>query len=340
MKQDRINKILSGKASKEEREAFFYEIKYDKSLADMYAEEKADYVFSHLPYTQDQFAEDSKGRPERVLRKVLRIVTGIAAVLMIPLLGYFVYDQYTEAQMYNISIPTEEAPSIAEIVYTNIQNEPMIKYEARTGVIAEVILPDSSLVWLNSGSTIEFPAKFDSVQRVVNFYGEGYFDIKGNPDWPMKINTSNSISVIVKGTEFNLNNYQNSAQFKLALVKGNVAIYRGNTNSVINVNKNDEIIINKGQTGKTSACRIVDSDIPSITAWKRGILKFNNTLMTDVVATLNNWYGYNIIIYNSKIKDYRFTGEFHSESLMDILETIKISSNIKYSIMNKDVVIY
>lgn len=341
MRQDRINKILSGEASKEERNSFFYEMGYDESLSDEYAKEKARYVFDNLPYTQNRLlgGRPDDGKPRR-LRRVFRAVTGVAAVLMLPLLAYFIYDQYVERQKYNINTPMEEAPTIAEIVFAEVQRRPMIKYEARTGVIAEVMLPDSSQVWLNSGSTIEFPAEFDSVQRVVNFYGEGYFAVKSNPDWPMKINTYDSISVIVKGTEFNINNYSNSSQFKLALVNGNVAIYRGKTNSVINVNKNDEIIIRKGQTDKNSACRVVDSDIPSITAWRKGILKFNNTLMTDVVTTLNNWYGYNIMIYNSRIKDYRFTGEFHSESLMDILETIRISSNINYSIMNKDVVLY
>lgn len=337
--KNKIFEILLKESSPRERKAFFEDLKYDKGLADEYAKQKAQYVFDNLPYSQEALTGNFP-KKKSTLSRIAVIVTRIAAILTIPLAIYIVYDKYTEKRT-TIDVPTNDIPSMAEIVNSKTQDTPMIRQTAHTGVIAEVVLPDSSVVYLNSGSTIEFPAKFDSVQREIIFYGEGYFDIRSNKGWPMKIKTSDNISVLVRGTEFNLNNYENSPQFKLVLVKGNLSIYREDTNSIINVNEKDEIVINKGKKGQSSAYRNINSDISYNIAWKSGILKFKNTPMTEVATRLSNWYGYNIIIiYNQKIKDYHFTGEFHSETLIEILETIKISSNIRFSIMNKDVILY
>lgn len=334
-----ILKILSGMASQKERNKFFEELKQNEELAKEYAHAKCNYVFDNLPYSQNRLFRHGKIQNKKTINKISLILIKFAAIISIPLFIYFLYDIYNNKK-YNIEIPTRDIPDIADIIFQKPKITPMIKYHTNAGIIGEVLLPDSSVVFLNCGSGIEFPAKFDSVQRVINFYGEGFFDIRSDRNRPLKINTSNGISVIVTGTKFNLNNYSNDNQFKLALADGNLSIYRSSTNSVINVNENDEIVINKTSEGTSSAYRITESDIDYITSWMHGILKFKNTPMPKVTNRLSNWYGYNIIIYSDEIKKYRFTGEFQSEPLINILETLRISSNIKYSIIDKNVILY
>ena len=336
--KDKILKILNKKATSEEKDAFYKDIANNEDLADKYSKYKCDYIFNNLPYCCN--IETNAGHERKAkIYKVCRIITSIAAILSIPLFIYFICN-FPKDKSQEITLNTNESSVLSEIIYKRHTETPMIKYKTNVGVVGEVLLPDSSTVILNSGSQIEFPAEFDNDERIINFYGEGYFNIKSNKEWPMKINTTNGISVIVTGTEFNLNNYDNNPQFKLALVDGNLSIFRETSNSVVNVSKNNEIIINKVGEGTTTAYRKVINDFDCITSWIDGKIIFKNTLMTDIANSLSNWYGYNIIIYNQKIKDYRFTGEFHSESLFNILETISISSNINFSIMEKDVIIY
>lgn len=336
--KETIYKILSGRASQKERDRFFKEIESNHELADEYAKAKCDYVFDNLPYSQEGLHTGTAAPEKKItFHRIANTLTRIAAVIAIPLFIYFIYDRYCSEA--DAGIPADETPDIARIVAANSVT-PTIKYSTRTGIIGKVLLPDSSVVHLNSGSSIEFPVEFDSEQRIINFCGEGFFEIRSDKNKPMKINTSNGVSVIITGTKFNLSNYSNDSRMKLALADGAVSIYRSNTNSVINVYENDEIVINKTKDGTSSAYRIKNSDINYITSWMREILKFRNTPMTEVIEKLNNWYGYHIVIKNDKIKDYRFTGEFQSESLINILEAIRISSNIRYSIVKKEVSLY
>ena len=57
--------------------------------------------------------------------------------------------------------------------------------EARTspGMTAKVVLPDSSVVCLNSNSELRYPSSFRGEEtRKVELQGEAYFDVDRNPD--------------------------------------------------------------------------------------------------------------------------------------------------------------
>ena len=59
----------------------------------------------------------------------------------------------------------------------NDKDEQLAYYKASTpyGSISEIILPDSSKVWLDVGSTLEYPSRFINNTRRVYMCGEAYF---------------------------------------------------------------------------------------------------------------------------------------------------------------------
>jgi ferric-dicitrate binding protein FerR (iron transport regulator) len=342
--KETIIKYIEGNLSQEDIESFIMELDCNEELKKEYAKVKSEYIFDNLPYTceggiLEEIRNDSikvKNRP----RTFFSVLTKIAAILSIPLFGYFIYKTSYSLSDVETSPTTEQTQSIVGVV-ENMKNTvtPMLSYSTNTGMMGKVLLPDSSVVWLNSGSKIDFPAQFDSTLRVVIFSGEGYFDIKSEKNRPMSIQTPNGISAIVKGTEFNLSCYEKDTFFKLTMINGELWVYRALTNSIIDVDNQQQVIIKKNTKGPESAKKIY-ADIDCVTAWKRGILKFNNTSMTEVANKLSRWYGYNVIIHGKVIESYRFTGEFHSESLIQVLDAIKLSSNVRYSIMNKDIILF
>lgn len=333
MNKSTIINYIKGNLSKKEKENFLKSLERDSDLANEYAKIKSEYVFDNLPNTPTFIKK-------RRIAPILSTITKIAAVLSIPLFGYFVYDSFFSLSSIEKSTNDYPQSNIVEVVKDmKTTTAPMLKYYSTAGVMGRVVLPDSSIVWLNNGSTIEFPAQFDSDVRKVVFSGEGYFQVRSNSEWPMTITTPTGISAIVRGTEFNLNCYKEDKFFKLTMINGNLSVYRELTNSIINVTDKEQVIINKGTIGPDSACKIY-ADVDYVTAWKKGILKFNNTQMSEVANRISRWYGCNVIIHSNIIQNYRFTGEFHSESLIQVLETIKLSSNVRFSIMNKDVVLF
>lgn len=62
----------------------------------------------------------------------------------------------------------------------NIQNEEisMQKVQIPVGQNAQIILADGSKVWLNGGSTLQFPTQFSNKERLVYLEGEVFFEVQ------------------------------------------------------------------------------------------------------------------------------------------------------------------
>ena len=86
------------------------------------------------------------------------------------------------------------------------------------GQRAELVLPDSTKVWLNANSKLVYPTSFKEGIRQVELDGEAYFDVKHNGDNPFVVRTK-SMNVTVLGTEFNVSAYSGIEEFNIALLK-------------------------------------------------------------------------------------------------------------------------
>src|SRR5690554_5327121 len=64
-------------------------------------------------------------------------------------------------------------------------------------------LPDGSLVWLNAGSQLQYPEKFDSTERIVYLLGEAFFDVEKGTGWPFRV-VSGNLRTTALGTSFNI----------------------------------------------------------------------------------------------------------------------------------------
>jgi len=64
-------------------------------------------------------------------------------------------------------------------------------------------LTDGTTVWLNSGTTLEYPAVFARGERRVKVTGEAMFDVKSDPQHPFVVETF-ACDVRVLGTKFNV----------------------------------------------------------------------------------------------------------------------------------------
>ncbi len=314
-----ILRIIKGECSAEERDAFYERLANDPGLAGLYAEVKNEHVFNTLPYSSNGVFEYN-----RPTRRLWPMISKIAAIIAIPLLLFTLYDKvftgHLKDESKTLSIPGQTAA--------------MMTYYVNNGVKGYVVLPDSSRVWLNSGSSLNFPAEFNNIGRVVTLSGEGYFDIQPNKDWPFYIKTPKNILVKVTGTEFNLSCYVNDPALKFTLISGSVELIREESNKKINVRPNEEIIIRDHSSREDN---IMNADIGYTTAWKEGYLKFENSPMDEVIRRLERWYGVTIEVSSSEIINYQFTANFESESITRVLELLQISSDISYEIKDNNI---
>lgn len=195
------------------------------------------------------------------------------------------------------------------------------------GAKANILLPDSSVVKLNSDSKIIFPDKFTGNERVVYIEGEGFFDVKSNPEAPMTVRTSNGYDVKVLGTKFNIYSYREEKISKTTLIEGSVDIIKSNK-VIAQLAPGDSFVKEDVKSVKNTNDIKQGNDI----AWTKDLLIFDNTPLGDVIVKLERWYGTTFIVENNDILNIKLTAEYQNESVIQILEGIKFSADIDYTI--------
>ena len=250
----------------------------------------------------------------------------IAASILIILTSTFFIINYINDEKRS----TDELPALAEkIVYK----------ENDRGRKSTIFLPDGTVVYLNSASSIKYnEANFDSL-RITYLTGEGFFEIAKDSIHPFKVITHN-VEVTALGTSFNINSYREKDNTSIALVTGKVLI-KNYTDSIMSVK---ELMLNPGQKinyiRKANSFSKISSFNPIATyGWKDGVLYFDSADLSTVLQKLERWFDVDFELLNKDPYPWRYTAQFHNQTLRSILESLSFSQNFKYKINGKKVMI-
>ncbi|VAW22567.1 hypothetical protein MNBD_BACTEROID01-159 [hydrothermal vent metagenome] len=194
------------------------------------------------------------------------------------------------------------------------------------GAKTHFILPDSSSVWINSGSELSFPSKFGKT-RTVSLKGEAYFDVVKDKI-PFIVNTDFG-NVKVKGTSFNVKAYENET-FETTLVRGIVTVHSSGTGKEVTLKPGEQ----SGIYGKNISVKPVNTEI--ITSWIKGKLIFNNEPLPSVAHRLERWYNVEIQLDNDKrLSEIWYTGTIEMESFSEVLQLLETTAPIQYTYNDK-----
>lgn len=168
-----------------------------------------------------------------------------------------------------------------------------------------LLLPDSTQVWLNGNSYLQFPDEFLDKKREVFLSGEAWFDVKHAEEIPFIIHTG-KITTTVMGTTFNIKAYPYQRTVMISVSRGKVKVSRDNDLVAI---------LQKGQEIKISR---VDSlvaekniDTTTIASWQRGYISYEDETMGDIIQDLEHLYNAEITVADHSLLDLRITTSFN-----------------------------
>lgn len=203
-----------------------------------------------------------------------------------------------------------------------------VTVKANAGMRTDVVLPDGTHIWLNSGSEIKYKIPFDRKTQEIEIAGQAYFDVTHNPDEPFKVNVDKKLAIKVLGTQFNVMAYPEESEIKVLLTKGRVAINdMSNSDFEYFMQVNEEFTYNRSANTYTVANK---ENTEFYTSWTENKLVFKDTPITELFQQLSHFYDVKITIQDPEIKKYRFTGVFNNKTLPYILNYLEVTSNIKY----------
>jgi len=235
--------------------------------------------------------------------------------------------------------------------------EPEKTITTRKGSKSTILLPDGSTAWLNADSKITYHNRFNGNYREVTLEGEAYFDIVKDKTKPFIIHTKN-IDVRVLGTAFNVRAYATESNTETSLFRGSVEVTLHNSpDKKIILKPNEKLLVKNTAavtSGAVSASKKTASDQASVvvskvhreandssaweTLWMKNKLVFDAESLEEVAQKMERWYDVKVIIRgNQELKQTTYSAIFESETLLQVLEALKITGNFTYSV-NRDVV--
>jgi len=223
------------------------------------------------------------------------------------------------------------------VKYGAKQAPPFITSVAPRGSVSQMMLDDSTLVYLNAGSELRYSPETNNNRREVFLEGEAWFQVEKNKGKPFIVHTQ-YYDVEVTGTQFNVKSYASDPEITTTLEEGQVEICSSEslklTKNII-LQPGEQIVLNK--KSKKLVVKKVDTQL--FTSWKNNQLIFLNMNLKELIVLLERRYGVNVEVFDNDILAYHYTGTIKNESILDIMEIIQHTLPIEYKIENQKIII-
>lgn len=200
------------------------------------------------------------------------------------------------------------------------------------GQTYQVHLPDGTLVYLNSASSLTYAVSLtEHGKRMVRLSGEGYFEVFKDKAHPFIVKTEKQ-EVEVLGTHFNINSYADEPVVSTTLMEGLVKVRSGIKEEII---KPGEQAINSGGNLKVGKV-----DVDNVIDWKNGDFYLDGVEFKTAMRKIARWYNMEVV-YAEVLPDNIRSGGWVSRnnSLSAVLKSIEASGQVHFKIEGKKILI-
>jgi ferric-dicitrate binding protein FerR (iron transport regulator) len=323
MKQNYISKVLKkffSESQIKENEDKFREWLVDTNFSEEKDKSLHEYWDSINPETDKDIHEslkqvknklniDTDSKRRQIIFAHVRRIAAVLISIIIIVAGYLLYGNY---------------------------NEQYINLLVMDGKREQLVLPDSSIVWVNSDSKLKYPQKFkEEDSRFIELDGEAFFKIKKEQGRPFFVKLNN-LTIEVIGTEFNISAYNTNKQILVTLNKGKIKI-KTNDNSDYILEPDQQFRLNN----LNSQVEIVDVDANDFSGWRSGKLIYNELSLSEITLSLNRTFNVQITLDKSiLVKEDKYSIKFvNNESIEDILKILSDVAHFAYKINGNHITI-
>lgn len=198
--------------------------------------------------------------------------------------------------------------------------------------IKEMKLPDGTTVWLNKNTTLRYPSEFSTTGRKVYLEGEGYFDVKRNPEKPFIVQ-SEAMQIKVLGTVFNFRSDKVKMSAVATLLKGEIEV-KGN-------HEEGMIVLAPGQKAELNGVtrRLVVKQVDTgFENWHDNQFIFDKADIYTIARTLENSYGVKFILAPDIDVKKTYSGTIKKKKNVEaVLNQIKNAVPVEYKVVGGSV---
>lgn len=185
----------------------------------------------------------------------------------------------------------------------------------------EITLPDGSSAFINYGSILVYPERFEGEKRYVYLTGEARFEVTHNQEQPFVVRTD-KLDIEVLGTVFNVQSYPDRENIAATLEEGIIKVYPKDNQAYSYTLKPDEQLTYSRITQSMEKHKVHAEDYSS---WREGYLLFEKARFEEILFSLERKYNIRIHYNQEKFKGRRYNITFRpNESLEDALRVLSL----------------
>lgn len=199
---------------------------------------------------------------------------------------------------------------------------------AEEGMRSTVVLPDGTVVWLNSGSSLQYNGAYNFWNRTVILEGEGYFEVKKSrlKDFIVQ---AKGLEIKALGTKFDVKAYNGDDEIVATLLEGKISVKSDEDEHILTRDQQLEFNLRSGSFSEIKNC-----DATRYALWKNDELYFNCEPLDVIAKTLERLYSIDVVFTSESVKKYTFCGAISNTNLVNVLECLSLTAPVRYEIKN------
>lgn len=205
------------------------------------------------------------------------------------------------------------------------KKDPLNKIIVPRGKRTNLLLSDGSKIWINSESTVIYPAVFNNENREIFVDGEVFLDV--TPDKTKKfIAKTHQIDIAVLGTSFNVSAYSEDEEQSVVLVSGKVEITNREKEQRVLLTPNERYRQTGNNIGKVDKVNAID-----YSCWKDGLMNVDSESLANVLKRLERYYNVPILYDENQDIYLKCKGKLQlTDDIQFVLANIESAAPIKF----------
>lgn len=190
--------------------------------------------------------------------------------------------------------------------------------EAPLGHRSAVMLPDSTLVVLNAGSSIRYSSTFGQKAREVFLKGEAYFAVRPDSARPFRVRANNA-EIQDAGTRFVVRAYDSTHGTLVVVAEGAVGIAPSGSF------RHDTVVVTPGVLARmtpSGAVTTTAADAAQYVGFSQDVLVTSGLALSEAIPIIERWYDVKIYVADPALGRRLLTTDFHNEPLANVLNAI------------------
>lgn len=178
-------------------------------------------------------------------------------------------------------------------------------------------LADGSRVLVAPESKLTIPENLGTRARIIEVEGEVYVTVVQDAARPFIVRTDD-VETRVLGTRFSVRKYPEDTVVRVAVVDGRVAV--------------GDAVVGAGDVARAVPRGVVtvhaEMDVERYLEWSRGVLRFDDQPLSQVIRELSRAYGVEIKLADTSLENEKVTAEFDNQPVGTMLKYLSLALNV------------